>query len=149
MSTSIHAVSVRMWVSINSPAPLAGSYLPLRLAEFCSKCPLVSHNVTSEACFLDPHPQKNKSGLQINMENILLFHIWKTEGPGATVAAGPARPRAIGSFPTQSLIALAPLGPPVQVSVILFHPVPALVTVLPVLLSLDDLSVAPTEETHL
>lgn len=60
-----------------------------------------------------------------------------------------ARPRAIGSFPTQSLISLAPLGPPVQVSVVLFHPVPAFITVLPVLFSLNDLSVAPTEESHL
>lgn len=60
---------------------------PLRLAEFHSKCPLASHNVTSEACFLDPHPQKNIKSPK-NMENILLFHIWKTEGPGATRAAG-------------------------------------------------------------
>lgn len=37
---------------------------PLRLAEFHSKCPLASHAVTSEACFLDPHPQKNTSSLQ-------------------------------------------------------------------------------------
>lgn len=86
------------------------------------------------------------------MENIPLFHIWKTEGFGATGAAGPRDPIAIGSFLTQSLIALAPLGPPhpqLQVSVILFHPVPTFITVLPVLFSLDDLSVAPTEETHL
>lgn len=34
---------------------------PLRLAEFHSKCPLASHTVTSEACFLDPHPQKISS----------------------------------------------------------------------------------------
>ena len=32
---------------------------PLRLAEFHSKCPLASYTVTSEACFLDPNPQKN------------------------------------------------------------------------------------------
>lgn len=31
---------------------------PLRLAEFHSKCPLASHTVTSEACFLDPPPTK-------------------------------------------------------------------------------------------
>lgn len=84
------------------------------------------------------------------MENILLFHIWKTDGPGATGVAGPARPLAIGSFPTQFLISFAPMGPPpMQVSVILFHPVPAFIAVLPVLFCLNDLPVAPTEETHL
>lgn len=130
------------------PCSAAWKLPPLRLAEFHSKCPLAYHSVTSEACFLDPHPQKNIKSPK-NMENILLFHIWKTEGPGATGVAGPARPLAIGSFPTQFLISLAPLGPPLQVSVILFHPVPAFITVLPVLFSLNDLSVAPTEETHL
>ncbi|KAI9520006.1 hypothetical protein NQZ68_023033 [Dissostichus eleginoides] len=76
-----------MWVSINS-STLAGWELPpMRLAEFHSKCPLASHTVTSEACFLDPtHKKKIKSPK--NKENILLFHIWKTEGPGATGAAG-------------------------------------------------------------
>lgn len=34
---------------------------PLRLAEFHSKCPLASHTVTSEACFLDPNPPKKKT----------------------------------------------------------------------------------------
>lgn len=83
------------------------------------------------------------------MENILLFHIWKIEGPGATGLAGPVKLLAIGSFLTQSLVSLAPLWLLLQISVILFHPVPAFITVLPVLFSLNDLSVAPTEETHL
>lgn len=39
--------------------------------------------------------------------------------------------------------------PPQQVSMILFHPVPAFITVLPVLFCFDDLPVAPTEEAHL
>lgn len=89
------------------------------------------------------------------MENIYiyipLFHIWKTKWTGASGAAGlRARPRAIGSFPTQSLISLAPLGPPSpQVSVVLFHPVPAFIAVLPVLFGLNELSVVPAEESHL
>lgn len=89
------------------------------------------------------------------MENIYiyipLFHIWKTKWTGASGAAGlRARPCAIGSFPTQSLISLAPLGPPSpQVSVVLFHPVPAFIAVLPALFGLNEFSVVPAEESHL
>lgn len=83
------------------------------------------------------------------MENIPLFHIWKTEGPGATGGHWVVRPVAIESSLTQYLISLAPLGLHFKVSVVLFHPVPAFITVLPVLFSFNNLSVAPTEEAHL
>lgn len=122
---------------------------PLRLSELNSKRPLEYPAVTSEACFLDPYPQRKKIRSPKNMEDILLFHIWKTEGPGAAWVGGPARPLAIGSFLTQSLISLVPLGPTLQVSVVLFHPVPTFITVLPVLFSFNDLPVPPTEESHL
>lgn len=100
-----------------------------------------------------PPPHQKISGLQKIWRIFIyipLFHIWKTKWTGASGAAGSARPRAIGSFPTQSLISLAPLGPPSpQVSVVLIHPVPAFIAVLAVLLGLNELSVVPAEESHL
>lgn len=100
--------------------------------------------------FPGPPPyDENNTKSPKNMENIPLFHIWKTEGPGATGGHWVVRPVAIESSLTQYLISLAPLGLHFKVSVVLFHPVPAFITVLPVLFSFNNLSVAPTEEAHL
>lgn len=98
-----------------------------------------------------PPPTKKKKDTKSpkNMENTLLFHIWKTWRTWCHRGGRTATPRAIGSILTQSLISLATLGPPSNVSVVLIHPVPAFITVLPVLLSFDDFSVAPAEESHL
>lgn len=124
---------------------------PLRLAEFHSKCPLASHTVTSEACFLDPDPPKKqkKSNLQKIWRIIFSSTYGRLKGlvplgrlgcetPCYWILPDPM-PNLIGSSGT----------PLLQVSVVLFHPVPAFITVLPVLFSLNDLSVAPTEESHL
>lgn len=120
---------------------------PLRLIEFHTECPLASHTVTSEACFLDPHSQKISSLQKIwriffsstygRLKGLVPLGWLGCETPCYWILPDPII-NLIGSF-----------GTPLELSVVLFHPIPAFITVLPVLFSLNDLSVAPTEETHL
>lgn len=135
-------IPTRMWGSINSSAPLAGDWL-----NSTAKCPLASHTVTSEACFLDPHTPKISSLQKIwriffsstygRLKGLVPLGRQGCETPCYRIHPDPI-PNLVGSS-----------GTPLPLSVVLFHPVPAFITVLPVLFGFDDLSVAPTEETHL
>lgn len=92
------------------------------------------------------YPWKEKSQVSKNMENYLLFHIWKTEGPGAAALRDPCR--WVLADPISILLGSSGTPTP-QASVGLLHPVPAFITVLSVLFSLNNFSVAPTEESQL
>lgn len=119
---------------------------PLGLIEYHYKCPLASHNITSEVHFLKPHPQKcqvsEKSGEYSSLPHMEDWRAWSSwDGCGERPSTlNPPRPNPRSYWLLWTLSRL---------SVVLFHPIPALITVLPVLLCLYDLSVTPTEEAHL
>lgn len=108
-----------------------------------------SPTVTSEACFLDPHPWKKK----VRSPKIWRIIFYSTYGRlkglvpvGQLCCETPCH----WILPDPISILIGCSGTPtLQASMVLLHPVPAFVTVLSVLFSLDNFSVAPTEESQL